>query len=187
MRKIIDILKEQADIIIFIVVMLCANWLWKLCIDGEEATGIVYFLGLDVSSFFHFFAKTLTREVYAIMHHFLPALVMSSDVKLSFTDSSYGSHTAWTCTAVKQSFIWICIIIFSRGSWKHKLWYIPLGILCFHIINIIRLCILTYIVGYQHELFDLFHLYILKYMFYFLMFLIWVLWNEKFGTRYEKL
>lgn len=167
--------------------MLCANWLWKLCIDGEEATGIVYFLGLDVSSFFHFFAKTLTREVYAIMHHFLPALVMSSDVKLSFTDSSYGSHTAWTCTAVKQSFIWICIMIFSRGSWKHKLWYIPLGILCFHIINIIRLCILTYIVGYQHELFDLFHLYILKYMFYFLMFLIWVLWNEKFGTRYEKL
>ena len=186
MRKILDIIKEQSDVIIFIVVMLCANWIWKLCVNGDEATDYVAFLGQDVSPFFHFFAKTLTHEVYTLMHPFIPTIAMSSDVKLCFTDSDFGSHTAWTCTAVKQSFIFVCIMLCSRGSWLHKIWFIPFGILCLHLINVVRLCILTYVVGYHHELFDLFHLYILKYMFYFLMFMIWVLWNEKISLLNKK-
>ena len=69
------------------------------------------------------------------------------------------------------------------GPIKHKLWYIPAGIIVIHFINIIRIVglSLTGIPMPQH--FEFFHNYVFKTFFYFMIFLMWVLWVEVFARK----
>lgn len=87
------------------------------------------------------------------------------------------------CTSLKQWMHWIFIMTLFPGPWKHKLWYIPAGIIVIHFVNIIRIVglSLTLIPWSQH--FDFFHDYIFKTFFYFMIFVMWVIWTEYFATK----
>jgi exosortase/archaeosortase family protein len=90
------------------------------------------------------------------------------------------------CTSLKQWMHWIFIMLLFPGPWKHKLWYIPLGIITIHFVNIIRIVglSLTLIPWPQH--FDFFHDYIFKTFFYFMIFVMWVVWVENILQRPRK-
>lgn len=90
------------------------------------------------------------------------------------------------CTSLKQWMHWIFIMLLFPGPWKHKFWYIPLGIIIIHFVNIIRIVglSLTLIPWPQH--FNFFHDYIFKTFFYFMIFVMWVVWVEKILQRPRK-
>jgi len=83
------------------------------------------------------------------------------------------------CTTLKQWMHWIVIMTFFPGPWKHKLWYIPLGILVIHLTNLFRITGLTLIQFPFPNGFHFFHDYFFKTLFYAVIFLMWVVWNEK--------
>jgi len=83
------------------------------------------------------------------------------------------------CTTMKQWMHWIVIMTFFPGPWKHKLWYIPLGILVIHLTNLFRITGLTLIQFPFPDGFHFFHDYFFKTLFYAVIFLLWLLWNEK--------
>ena len=85
------------------------------------------------------------------------------------------------CTSLKQWMHWIFIMTLFSGPWKHKLWYIPSGIIVIHFINVFRVVGLAVSVKYYPEHFEAFHNYFFKTFFYFIIFLMWVLWTEKFS------
>jgi exosortase/archaeosortase family protein len=84
----------------------------------------------------------------------------------------------WSCSGLKQIFVFLCIIAFYPGSEKHKLWFIPLGILLIWALNVIRISSLIGLFESFPNHFDLFHE-LSKYVFYFIIFMFWVFWEEK--------
>jgi exosortase/archaeosortase family protein len=70
-------------------------------------------------------------------------------------------------------------MILFPGSWKKKLWYIPLGILVLHIVNIFRIVILSVVVVNWPRNWDFIHESIMRPFFYVVIFAMWVLWVER--------
>ena len=85
----------------------------------------------------------------------------------------------WSCTAVKQSFIWLIIMLFARGPWQRKLWFIPLGWLVAYAFNIIRIAAIGLLCEHHPEMFEFYHVYLFKYLFYAVLFALWVWWVER--------
>ena len=90
------------------------------------------------------------------------------------------------CTSLKQWMHFIFIMVFFPGPWKHKLWYIPAGIVVIHFVNIIRIVGLSLTLVPWPQQFDFFHDYIFKTFFYFMIFIMWVIWVEYFHTPPKK-
>ncbi len=175
-------IEPYKDILIFIVVLFAANFFWKLTIAGEESGGPVHWLGLDITAPFDFMCEHIVTVVSTVIGWFSSDLWLRDSVTMIW-DTGNSIRIVWGCTAIKQSFIWLIIMIFTRGDWKHKLWFIPLGWLVAYAFNILRILLITLIVHHHPEQFELFHAYIFKYLFYGILFLLWVIWNERMTAK----
>ena len=87
------------------------------------------------------------------------------------------------CASLKQWLHWIFLMAIFPGPWKHKLWYIPAGLVVIEWINVVRVCgILLMQIPWPNS-FHIAHDYIFKVFFYFIIFLMWVLWVERFYNK----
>lgn len=98
------------------------------------------------------------------------------------------------CASLKQWMHWIFLMVLFPGPWKHKLWYIPAGLVVIEWTNVVRICgillmqmqwpnIHIRLMGSDINTFHLAHDYIFKFFFYLVIFLMWVLWVEKFYDK----
>lgn len=87
------------------------------------------------------------------------------------------------CTSLKQWMHWIFLMLLFPGPWKHKLWYIPLGLIIIEWVNVIRIVGLALLLKPWPLQFDFLHDYIFKTFFYFMIFLMWVIWVEVFVLK----
>jgi len=92
-----------------------------------------------------------------------------------------GVH--YGCSGLKQFLEWIVLMTFFPGSWKHKVWFIPLGLLITHLVNVFRISALSILLNYYPEYWKFSHDYIFRPFFYVVMFLLWVWWVEKFRNQ----
>lgn len=84
------------------------------------------------------------------------------------------------CTSLKQWMHWLFLMLIFPGPWKHKAWYIPLGLVIIEFANVVRIVgICLFLVHYPHD-FALAHDGIFKIMFYVVIFLMWAIWNDRF-------
>ncbi len=200
------------DVAIFMATLFLANLFWKWMINGDGGEGsqaeVVSLFGLDVTAVFDVYAKHIASVVYAVVHYFRDSLYMVNETTMRFVEGG-GTHIVWSCTPLKQMFIWVCLMLttpnyklltfnsktsfhtalpivplgaknfkLSTFNWN-KLWFIPLGLVFIHIVNLARICAITAFMEFHPEWFELLHTYIFKYLFYGLMFLFWVLYVEK--------
>ena len=84
------------------------------------------------------------------------------------------------CTSLKQWLHWLVIMLLFPGPWKHKIWYIPLGIIIIQGINIVRVVGLSLAMSKFPDNFNLFHTYVFKLFFYIMIFAMWLIWVELF-------
>ncbi len=98
------------------------------------------------------------------------------------------------CASLKQWMHWIFLMVLFPGPWKHKLWYIPAGLVVIEWTNVVRICgillmqmqwpnIHIRLMGSDINTFHLAHDYVFKFFFYLVIFLMWVLWVEKFHDK----
>lgn len=85
-----------------------------------------------------------------------------------------------SCSAVKWFAHFLVMMLLFPGPWKHKLWFIPAGILITHAINIIRIAGLAVVLNNYPGGFDFYHDYVFRPFFYIVLFLMWVVWVEHF-------
>ena len=154
MDKIKDFISTYKGVLLFFAAMFGANLVWKLVVSGNDELNQIVILGK-----------------YDISEHI---------AKVFHCPNGKSGCIAWSCTGIKQMFIFLVIMLCAQGKWRNKLWFIPLGLALCYAINILRTTSLILIIKSHYNLFPLMHLYILKYLFYILMFLIWVAWEEKF-------
>lgn len=165
------------------VTLLVANYFWKFTMVGDEDGEMVTWLGLDVTAPFEFMACHIAQAVYWLVSLFRDTVYMVGEHTIRF-DSGSGSTIIWGCTGLKQSFIWMCLILTVKSLkdgnlWLHKLWFIPLGWLCCYAFNILRIFLITLFVEFHPDWFHLLHDYIFKYAFYAMLFGLWVIFVEK--------
>ena len=165
------------DVVIFAVTLLLANGLWKLTVSGEEHSDVVTWCGLDVSVVFSALSQHVAEAVYSCVHLVRDTVHLTG--RRIWFDSGSGTIVAWSCSGLKQAWIWFALMLTARGSWLRKLWFIPLGWLICHGFNILRISLICLFIEFHPEWFHLLHDYLFKYLFYGLMFLMWVLWIEK--------
>jgi len=90
------------------------------------------------------------------------------------------------CTSLKQWMHWLFLMLLFPGPWKHKLWFIPLGLVMVEFINVLRIVGLALVVIPWPNQFGFFHDYFFRPVFYLLIFLMWVAWVEWFVIPREK-
>jgi Transmembrane exosortase (Exosortase_EpsH). len=169
-------------VFIFIVAMMAANWFWKIFVhDGNYDTDVT-FLGINITGPFIFEQKEIIRVVSLVFELFNIPFAINHGTMFEFANRQ-SSEIAWGCTGLKQAFIFACIITFSRGSWKHKWWYILAGLLVVHMVNVLRITVVGVVLSHNPEAFDIVHTYFFKYIFYLIIFLMWVMWEEYFFKK----
>ena len=88
-----------------------------------------------------------------------------------------------SCSGLKQFYQILVLFILFPGPWKHKLWFIPMSIVIMHIVNILRIVILSVMVLWKPEYWDFVHEWVLRPGFYVVIFLLWVWWVEGFRVK----
>ena len=172
------------DLLIFTIALVIANYFWKWTVTGDEGTGLVTWFGLNISAPFRWMAANITDTVFAIVSLFRDSLHQVGDYALRF-DNGVGTRIVWSCTPMKQCFIWLALIAstrtIARMGW-HKLWVIPAGWLLIYGINILRISAITLLIEFHPDWFHMLHDYVFKYLFYGIMFALWWLYAAQLAT-----
>jgi exosortase/archaeosortase family protein len=179
-------LNPYLGIIIFCITMLTANLIWKLTISGDElADSRVTFLSWDISVPFSYLAKYVAASSCKILQ-LLGRNCQLIDSNTIRYPGGTGTRIIWSCSGLKQMFIFFCILITSRGPWIKKLYFVPLAMILTHVINVLRITFITWFMEDHHEWFKLLHEHITKYAFYVVIFFIWVYWEERIVKNGKK-
>ena len=186
LRQLYEQISPYQDLLIFAVTLLSANAVWKLLIHGDEnGFGDVTFCGWVVTPFFDVIADEVARAVYRLLSLTREGITLADNL-IRFPEG-HGTRIVWSCTPVKQAFIFLCLIATTRpykgrAAW-HKLWYIPLCWAILYGFNILRIYWIALIVEFHPEMFELLHTYIFKYVFYGVLFLLWLIYTYRLGRR----
>ena len=175
-----EALRPYVDIILFVVALLVANYFWKFTVLGDDGGECVTWFGIDITAPFAALAEHIARAVYWLVSLTRDTISLFPDNILWFT-SGTSIQIVWSCTALKQAFIWLVIMLAARGSWLKKLWFIPMGGACIYVFNILRIAWIAMIVEHHPHLFELMHTYVFKYLFYLMLFVLWLWWSNRIG------
>lgn len=177
----LNVMKQYQDVFLFLVVLFVCHFFWKYSISFNEDLRIIdlmWFGVIDISAPFSFVTQKTAEVVYAIFQFLGVEVSMNMPQQFLFPNGNKVT-IVWACNGLKQMFLFACIILFARGSWTQKLWFIPLGVFICFLFNIVRLLFLIWLVKDYRHMFDFYHEYVTKYLFYAVMFLLWVWWNER--------
>ncbi len=175
-------LEAFKDVAIFMIILLVFHFLWKLFVGDffsvaaisnsaywlaeqvfHQSRWVLDLLGVKVTAF-----DQLTIDGQGHKNVFYYAL-----------NNGYVSVNR-SCSGLKQFYQWFFLMILYPGPWKHKAWFIPMGLLVFHLVNVFRIISMVYVTIHISQHWHLIHDYVLRPFFYVVMFALWVWWNEKF-------
>jgi len=111
-------------------------------------------------------------------------ILQDIDFQVIGIDGSNGVWIGSNCNAITLFTLFSVFIIAYPGYQKGKLWYIPAGILCIHILNILRVVALVLIAYYLPPGYLTFnHTYTFTFIVYAFIFLLWMIWINKFSNK----
>jgi exosortase family protein XrtF len=132
------------------------------------------------------FIRIIINSADAILH------ILGHDTFKRLSDTDYqvigidGSNGVWvgaSCNALTLFFLFSVFIFSYPGHQKSKWWFIPIGILSIHILNIFRVVALALIAFYKPEYLDFNHTYTFTFIIYCYIFLLWIIWVNKYSSK----
>ena len=124
-------------------------------------------------------------NVFVSLCGYEPTLDFSTDLVITSVKGDYFNHGVWIgepCNGVKVFGLFSLFIMAFPGSWKKKLWFIPLGVFVVHTANAIRIAALTIISAKNPEALDFNHNITFQVIIYGLIFLLWYWWVQKLSV-----
>lgn len=181
LKKVIRTIHPYKNILYFMVLLLVTHFLWKIAVDGNLNGHEISIFGIDATAPFEQLSRLTAKAARWTVRLFPDTdTFQRKDTILYFTDAPDSSVIIiWGCTAVKQLYIFLVIMLLFPGPWRKKLWYIPLGCLILIIYNIVRIAVICMLIKNHPERFEMLHEGVFRYIFYGLIFLLWLIWEEK--------
>jgi len=169
---------KTSDILYFIGVIAITHVLWKILITGDEYGHQVAFAGKDMTDVFYKISLFTADISWRTLHY-----IFGLDFKLNGVEIVMRENNSviiiWACSAVKQIYMLICLILFYPNvGWKKKVLYTLFGAFILELFNIMRIDIVIYGCYIDKNNYDFLHK-TTQYGFYVVMFLLWILWIEK--------
>lgn len=110
-------------------------------------------------------------------------ILQDRDFQVVGIDGSNGVWVGSNCNAITLFTLFAVFIITYPGHQKSKWWFIPLGILAIHFLNILRVVALAMIANHHPESLNFNHTYTFTFLVYGFIFLLWVVWVNKFSIK----
>jgi exosortase/archaeosortase family protein len=176
------------DVLIFMTILLVFHFLWKIFITDLFSVSFIY----DSAAWLAgkvFVASVWVLDVFNVNITAFDELSIQGTVRQNVIfcpDNNGFVYVNRSCSGLKQFYQWFFLMILYPGPWKQKLWFIPLGFLIFHIVNIFRIVGMTFVTMTLPDQWDMIHDYVARPFFYVVMFLLWLWWNEKFYLKSKK-
>lgn len=96
-------------------------------------------------------------------------------------ENSLGVIVANACIGWYLMALFIGFLLIYPSPVKHKLWFIPAGLVIINLLNIIRITTLTIISYTSHQYLAMNHTYIFQIVVYLFIFMMWMFWIVKYG------
>jgi len=168
-------IKSLRDVIIFVFILLSFHFLFRYWAYHFHYWPIADTVG-QINQYL--MRLLYDNSLWALQH--LTTYDFRTDAETRTFWLNGGSvYISAGCSGFKQFLQWIVLMLFFPGPWKHKLWFIPLGLIITHLVNVFRIDSLVIILDYYPQHWNFTHDYILRPFFYVVMFGLWVFWVEK--------
>lgn len=96
---------------------------------------------------------------------------------------SHGVFIGTPCNGLDLMALFAGFVIIFSGSWQDKLWFISLGLIIIHFLNLLRVIALTIMAKTAPEYLDFNHKYTFTIILYAFVFLGWMLWVKYFAVK----
>lgn len=188
MKKILRALEPYKGILLFLFLLFFFHYLWVFSVDGYMDGDELYIFGKECTpAWFDTVTLWLAKAIHWFVHLFPGNETFNIDGKfLYFDNGGIVLKIVWGCTGIKQLFIFTGIMLFYRGPFLKKLWYIPMGWIILTIYNIIRMSLIAIYTNGHPERFDSLHDGIFRIIYYAIIFLLWVIWEEFIVRKQNK-
>jgi exosortase/archaeosortase family protein len=174
------------DIAIFAAILILFHLLWRFTI-GWLVTVPLFMNSMEGMSRFVFVqCKWIMTDVMNLqIVSFDQLTVGNATYENVFYYSPTNAYNAvnTSCSGLKQFLQFAILMLIYPGPWRHKAWYIPLGIVILHLVNLVRIVGMTFVMMNKPENWDFWHDDIFRPLFYVVMFALWVFWNERFFLK----
>jgi exosortase family protein XrtF len=164
--------KQQKIIILFFIKAIALYLVWYFLYENWLIK-VGWADGLIIDNLVYLNEKTLSLLGYT-------TFVYGHTVGI---DGSHGVYIGTPCNGIDLMALFAGFILIFNGNWKNKLWYIPLGLLIIHLLNLIRVLALTIMAKLAPEYLDFNHKYTFTIMLYGIVFLGWMLWVKYFAVK----
>ncbi len=165
----------------FIINVLLVYAVWKMLffLFNREGT----FLNQCWVAFTNWFAFITIKPAALILRHLLGYTLVYNPRNIIISGTP-GFFLANHCLGVSVCVIFSGFIAAYKGPVKHKLWYIPFGIVCIYAINVVRLVALgiTEVCCYE-QFFELAHTRVYLLMSYGMFFLLIFWWMNHWAQK----
>lgn len=133
-------------------------------------------------------ALLFDQSTWTLDHVFQIDIFTKGQTIAFLNNENYYSYVtvAPECTSLKQWMHWLFLMLIFPGPWKHKAWYIPLGLVIIEFVNVARVVGISLYLIRIPDGFEFAHNVIFKTMFYVIIFLMWMVWVECFLHKKPK-
>jgi exosortase/archaeosortase family protein len=176
------------DVAIFVTILLFFHFVWKAFASNIFTVGFIRssanWLALQVYLESKWVIDLVTARITAFDQLYIGGS-LRHNVFYFAENNGYVSVNA-SCSGLKQFYQWFFLMTLFPGPWRPKLWFIPMGLVVIHLVNVFRIIAMVFVTIHLAEHWDFIHDWILRPFFYVVMFMLWVWWNEKFHLKYKR-
>ena len=151
---------------------------------------ILYFIYQFIVKKYTFYDQKFIGSIIYVANFILKGIgyttftvLQDRDYQTIGIDGSNGVWIGSNCNAITLFSLFSVFIIAYPGRIKDKLWFIPLGILVIHFLNIMRVIALVLIARYYPHTLNFNHTYTFTFLVYSIIFLLWMVWVNKYSGR----
>jgi exosortase family protein XrtF len=114
-------------------------------------------------------------------YRLMPEPLLAENIRTVGIDGTHGLWIGDPCNGLTLFALFTGFVIAYPGPVKRKLWFIPMGILTIHLLNVIRIVCLSLIVKYAPEYLKFNHTYTFTFLVYSYVFILWMLWANRYS------
>lgn len=89
------------------------------------------------------------------------------------------------CNGINVMIVFVAFVVAFGPMIKAMLWFLPLGILIIHLMNLARITLLFWVSIYMESMMYFTHKYFFTAILYVVVFILWVWWVRRFAMRKE--
>jgi exosortase/archaeosortase family protein len=168
-------LEPIIDTSVFILITFTIHYLyryWEYNYDHR-----IFGFQVITPAIFTWFTNGVFMHSKWLVGHFLSITTID---RTFFFENGYSLNIVFSCSGIKQMLQFALLILLYPGPWKHKAWYIPMGLVMIHLTNVIRISGLCVTMAYWPQHWHFAHDYPFRVIFYVVIFFLWVIWNDRF-------